>query len=375
MTLIDQFDSSAALKERIAALFERERRGATCLSALKRCAEKGGTIFIAGDAASRFSADHLAEELQVRFRAGKSFGRADRGAVSAISLAPYGIESLAAIVSGCLRERDALIVFSAAASNRDSLVAVRDAARKIGAISIFVGAGAGLIPSTDENVLTIPIDCEEWGHLFSAQRCAVHAFCEPFEPEFIGGRDSQYFAEIFAASAKLDRTIARHEVFCAQARAAAAALKERVEGGAPLYCFGNGGSACDADELTNEFRRRALTGGAPLIASSFLQQGYLTCAVNDGFPLFKRGIEGVPEGRGVICAFSTSGQSVNITEAVILARQKKLLTVGFIGKSGGAMAAEVDYPLIIPSEVTERIQEAHTVLAFWMASQFSERKS
>ncbi len=368
--MINYFLKSAGVKEQVASLFDKSP--AQPLTAIRESSARGGTIYIASDFESRFSADHLAEELQVRFRAGKSFGREDRGAVSAISLAPYQLSDLAAIVKGRLTADDFLIVFSCSDAAHAALDSAAAAAEEKKIARLFVGKGAARFSGPDPTQLGIAIETQERGIQFSAQRAALHAICEPFEPEFKTGDDAKYLTDIFRASAALDRAIAADAAFISLAERTAAELRKRIDAGSPLYFFGNGGSACDADELAQEFRGRTDSHGAPIIATSFLQQGYLTCAVNDGFPLFKRGVEGIPSGRGIVVAFSTSGQSANVTDAVAFARQKNILAIGFIGKGGGKMAAEVDYALTIPSQTTERIQEAHTVLGFWLAAQFSK---
>ena len=59
---------------------------------------------------------------------------------------------------------------------------------------------------------------------------------------------------------------------------------------------------------------------------------------------------------------STSGNSTNVIEALDRAKQRGAITVGFSGGTGGVMRSRVDHCLIVPSETTARIQEAHMLM-------------
>ena len=60
---------------------------------------------------------------------------------------------------------------------------------------------------------------------------------------------------------------------------------------------------------------------------------------------------------------STSGNSPNVLTAVAEARARGLRSIGLTGKGGGKLLGAVDVPIVIPSDVTARIQETHiTVL-------------
>jgi len=133
-----------------------------------------------------------------------------------------------------------------------------------------------------------------------------------------------------------------------------------------IFC-GNGGSAADSQHLAAElvirlrstFNRPAIPALALTVNTSIL-----TAAANDfGFDqVFVRQIEALANSRDLLIVLSTSGESKNIIEAVKLARQKKIFIIGFLGGSGGQLAQLVNLPLIIPSNTTARIQEAHIMI-------------
>lgn len=60
---------------------------------------------------------------------------------------------------------------------------------------------------------------------------------------------------------------------------------------------------------------------------------------------------------------STSGNSPDVLEALKIAREKGLTTIGSTGKTGGAMVLWCDASLVVPDDVTARIQEIHMLAA------------
>jgi len=62
----------------------------------------------------------------------------------------------------------------------------------------------------------------------------------------------------------------------------------------------------------------------------------------------------------IAVAFSTSGGSENLIEALAEARRRGLLTLAFVGYDGGRIAAEglADHMVLSPSQYIPRIQEA-----------------
>ncbi|MBH47152.1 MAG: phosphoheptose isomerase [Halobacteriovorax sp.] len=130
--------------------------------------------------------------------------------------------------------------------------------------------------------------------------------------------------------------------------------------GKVLSC-GNGGSMCDAmhfaEELTGRFRKDR----AALPALAISDPSHLTCVANDfGYDkVFSRAVEGWGKKNDVLLAISTSGNSPNIIEAVLAAKDKQMKTIGLLGKGGGRLAGMVDFPFVIESDVSDRIQEMH----------------
>ena len=91
----------------------------------------------------------------------------------------------------------------------------------------------------------------------------------------------------------------------------------------------------------------------------------LTAVANDyGFDrVFARLIEAHGQEGDVAIAISTSGNSQNVLAGVDEARARGLHTVGLSGRGGGKLADRVDLALVVPSNETQRIQEAHLAVA------------
>ena len=132
-----------------------------------------------------------------------------------------------------------------------------------------------------------------------------------------------------------------------------------------IYFCGNGGSAADAQHLAAEFSGRFYKDRKALPAEALhCNTSYLPAVGNDyGFDVvYSRMIEGIGEEGDVLVGLSTSGNSANIINAFEAAKQKKMITIGFTGLTGGQMKSVSDYLINIPSTDTPRIQESHILI-------------
>jgi len=131
-----------------------------------------------------------------------------------------------------------------------------------------------------------------------------------------------------------------------------------------LFC-GNGGSASDAQHLAAEFSGRFYKDRKALPSEALhCNTSYLTAVANDYSydVIYSRLVEGICEEGDVLVGLSTSGNSKNILNAFVSAKEKKVVTVGFTGSGGGKMKDVSDYLINIPSTDTPRIQESHILI-------------
>ena len=139
---------------------------------------------------------------------------------------------------------------------------------------------------------------------------------------------------------------------------------EALQTGKKILLAGNGGSAADAQHIAGELVSRFAFDrpGLPAIALT-TDTSILTAIGNDyGYTqLFARQVQALGQVGDVLIAYSTSGQSPNIVEALSQAQQKGLKTVVFTGNRKGPMVRLCDICLEIPSPSTPKIQEGHLV--------------
>ncbi|MBN1956502.1 MAG: D-sedoheptulose 7-phosphate isomerase [Anaerolineae bacterium] len=138
--------------------------------------------------------------------------------------------------------------------------------------------------------------------------------------------------------------------------------------GGKVFLFGNGGSAADAQHVAAELVNRFLLDRGPLPALALTTDtSTLTAIANDiGFDqVFARQVRALVRAGDVAVGISTSGNSPNVLNGVVAAREQGAVTVGFAGRDGGRLKELVDICFCAPSTHTPRIQEAH--LLAWHA--------
>lgn len=143
------------------------------------------------------------------------------------------------------------------------------------------------------------------------------------------------------------------------------------EGGGTLFFAGNGGSAADANHIASELVGAFEEITTPLPALSFTTDvATLTSIANDfSFDrIFLQQVQAVVRPGDQLWVISTSGKSMNLFHAASWAREQGISTVGLLGKDGGVIADQVDFPIIVPADSTQRIQEVHILVLHTLAS-------
>jgi len=151
----------------------------------------------------------------------------------------------------------------------------------------------------------------------------------------------------------------------AQVAKAADLIEESLRAGNKLLVCGNGGSASDASHFATEFVVR-FTKDRPAYPAICLSGdgGLLTAAGNDyGFDeVFARQVAAFGLEGDVLICLTTSGKSRNVERALEQAKAHKLKTIAFLGRDGGSTIGMADVDLLVRSDSTARIQEAHQLL-------------
>ena len=161
----------------------------------------------------------------------------------------------------------------------------------------------------------------------------------------------------------------------AAAEALAAPVAQAVEtmtscllaGGKVMAC-GNGGSAADAQHVAAELLNRFEKERPPLAAVALTtDSSTLTSIANDyAFEqVFAKQVRALAQPHDVLLAISTSGNSPNVAEAIRAAHEREARVVALTGKGGGAIGAllaDTDVHICVPSDRTARIQEVHLLV-------------
>ena len=142
-------------------------------------------------------------------------------------------------------------------------------------------------------------------------------------------------------------------------------IAKRLKIGNKVLICGNGGSAADAQHFAAEIvgRFEKERRGYPAIALT-TDTSALTAIGNDyGFEhIFSRQVEALGKKGDILIGISTSGNSQNVINAVKVAKNMGIFTVGFLGKDGGKLKEIVDTAFIVNHQKTARIQEVHLTL-------------
>ena len=132
--------------------------------------------------------------------------------------------------------------------------------------------------------------------------------------------------------------------------------------GNKLMICGNGGSAADSQHIAAEMTGRFIKDRKPLPAIALsTDTSALTCIANDySFDeVFSRQVQALGKEGDVLLAISTSGNSKNVIQAILAASSLGMKVIALTGRDGGIMKSVSDLSIVVSSNTTARIQEAH----------------
>lgn len=143
-----------------------------------------------------------------------------------------------------------------------------------------------------------------------------------------------------------------------------------------ILFFGNGGSAADAQHLAAEFsgrykkERRGLPGIALTTDSSVLT------AIGNDYEydyVFERQVEALANAGDLLFGISSTGNSANVIRAFNLGKMLGCKTLGLSGRGGGRMNGNCDLNIVVPSDVTARVQEMHILIGHIICQAIDDR--
>src|SRR5579862_8750438 len=149
--------------------------------------------------------------------------------------------------------------------------------------------------------------------------------------------------------------------------AAAGSIVRCFRTGGKLLAAGNGGSAAEAQHLTGELIGRLHPGrerqALPAIALH-ADTSALTAVGNDyGYErIFSRQVEAIGRADDVLVVLSTSGASRNLVNAVDVATDRGMVTVGLLGPGVRPLHERCTHVLAVHADSLQAVQECHLVL-------------
>ena len=378
----------AARRAATAQLFEADagRIAELCHAVAERCARGGRLLACACSPAGASDARHVAVEFVHPVIVGKR-------ALPALALLGERV-TLAEEVALLAREEDVVLALGET-DDRAGLAAALDAARAQGSLTVaFAPLGADWViqpPSLDpfirqELVETIYHVVWELSHVFFEHRgllagrtarrghdAGASSFLYPFlsESETDLGSVLDDVRESVVMKARETEALREQTVRdgAEALRAAACALRRVFEHGGMLLALGNGGSATDAMDIVADLSR-PLPGGAGAARRALdlsADPAIVTAIANDIGPqaVFTRQVIAYGGAGDALIAFSTSGDSRSVADALVEARRRGLVTIALVGYDGGRVAADglADHLIISRSQHIPRIQEAHATVS------------
>ncbi|MBF0246851.1 MAG: SIS domain-containing protein [Alphaproteobacteria bacterium] len=168
---------------------------------------------------------------------------------------------------------------------------------------------------------------------------------------------------VFEESAALKSQLANGDAPAILAKMAGIAA-DSIRGGGKVMLCGNGGSAADAQHIAAEMVVR-LRGdrdrdALPALSLALDMSSVTACANDYGYAhLFDRPLQAIGRKGDILIGLSTSGNSQNVTAAMLTAREMGVTVFGFLGGKGGKAMSLCHECFLVPSKDPGRVQESH----------------
>jgi D-sedoheptulose 7-phosphate isomerase len=166
------------------------------------------------------------------------------------------------------------------------------------------------------------------------------------------------------------------ESLMAEVEALGAALSDAIERGGKLLVFGNGGSAADAQHFAAELTGHFAMERDPLPAIALTTDSSALTAIGNDYSfadVFARQAMALVAAGDIAVGISTSGRAENVIRGIQAARTRGARTWALTGGTGGRLGEVADSVIVVPSDVTARIQEMHITIIHAVCALLDER--
>ncbi len=138
-----------------------------------------------------------------------------------------------------------------------------------------------------------------------------------------------------------------------------------LKAGGKLMLCGCGGSAADAQHMATELVVRFEQDREPCSAIALSTDASILTAVSNDYSfdkVYEQQVKALGKQGDILLAISTSGNSEAVLNAALAASSKGIRVYSLIGRNGGKLKDISDLSIIVPSDITARIQETHSVI-------------
>lgn len=175
----------------------------------------------------------------------------------------------------------------------------------------------------------------------------------------LAGRIRKHFEDSAQTKLQVKDTLAQPIADAAQAM-----VECLVNDGKILVC-GNGGSAADAQHFAAELVNRFEIERPGLAAIALTTDSSVLTSIGNDYDfslVFSKQVRALGMEGDILLAISTSGNSINVVEAMHAAHERDMRIIALTGREGGTMGELLeadDIHICVHAERTSRIQEVH----------------
>src|SRR5947199_7944782 len=143
-------------------------------------------------------------------------------------------------------------------------------------------------------------------------------------------------------------------------------LEEAYRNGNRIFMMGTCGSAATASHFALDLAKNTIMPGVPRLKAIWLTDHVplITAWSNDTAyeHIFAEQLANMIEPGDVVIGISTSGNSPNVINALLLAKQYRAATIALLGARGGKIKKMVDAYVLAPGQNIEQEEDAHLIL-------------
>lgn len=144
-------------------------------------------------------------------------------------------------------------------------------------------------------------------------------------------------------------------------------LEDCYHQGHRIFIIGNGGSAATSSHFALDLAKNTIMPQVPRLKAISLTDHVplITAWSNDTAyeHIFSEQLANLVEPGDVVIGISASGNSLNVINALTLAKQSRAFTIGILGATGGKIKDMVDAYVLAPGQNIEQEEDAHLIIA------------